>query len=132
MLHESLGLKPINVRLCGSIPRKELGNVVEDDNGDSLVSLRGAPSRLPDYLAASGHGPSYFATTNGSTLDLCDGLSGIVSQPNNRGTAMQSLNSRKRTDNGIVVTEDKPLGPVVLEPPKWAVPAKGETRLEVS
>lgn len=135
MLNESFRLQPINVRLCGSIPRKELGNIVEDDNdnGDChqrAVSLRGAPCPLPDCLT-SDRRPSYFATTNGSTLAVCDGMSGLVSQPNSRGTAMRSLVTSGEDAAAVLLMDHKPLSPV-LEPPKWAVPAKGETRLEVS
>ena len=134
MLLESLGLQPINVRLCGSIPRKDLG-IVEDDNNDNgdphkrVPSLRGAPWSLKDCVASDLR-PSYSATTNGSTLALCDGLPGIVSQPNSRGTAMRSFVPTSGDDE-VVITDYKPLSPV-LEPPRWAVPAKGETRLEVS
>ena len=66
----------INVRLCGAIPRGELG---------------GAPRR----------------STSESTHQLCDGLDGVLPQTNPFSTMK------------------------TLDIPEWAVPAKGETRLEV-
>ena len=133
MLSESFRLQPINVRLCGSIPRKDFTIVEDDDSSESsqrVDSLRGAPCSVPDCLT-SDRRPSYFATTNGSTPAVCDAA--VISQSLSRDTNMRSLvdDEDDVAKAAVLLMDHKPLS-VVLEPPVWAVPAKGETRLEVS
>ncbi|GKY92015.1 hypothetical protein MPSEU_000173100 [Mayamaea pseudoterrestris] len=118
MVNGSLGLKPINIRLCGSIPRHEL-NIVESDEGARWSLGR----RL-----SSVRGPSCFATTNGPTPTTSERLEPQFG--NDGETAMMVPSMKLSIDNGTIVTDDTAVGPVVLDPPKWAVPAKGETRLE--
>jgi len=109
--HNETSLQPmsVNVRLCGSIPRKDL-------------TQTGAPCSLKGCLTSSNALRPCFATTNGpnegSTLRksaICEALQGFLSHSN-------SLESMRAKQNAA-------LGPV-LEPPSWAVPAKGEARLE--
>jgi len=94
----------VDVRLCGSIPRS------------AMAGLRGAPCNPLSDLTSSDLNMS-LATTNGSSSDLTlkpsvyHGLAGLVAHNPSMVRIVQS---------------DLPL----YEPPSWAVPARGEARLE--
>lgn len=100
------------MRLCGSIPRSAMADQLS-------CGLRGAPCPLSD-LTSSDLNASQLAATNGPTSEFStlskssvyDGLSGIVAQNPSR------------------IPSDFPQQPPLYEPPSWAVPARGEARLE--
>jgi hypothetical protein len=95
-------LKPINVRLCGSIPRKDL--IIDDEQaGAPWCRARSSPFAM---------------VANGPTPTLGERELIVVDQQQPPATMTSCV-------------DFKPLCPV-LEPPAWAVPAQGETRLEVS
>lgn len=98
----------VDVGLCGSIPRSAMAD---------HLAVRGAPCPLSD-LTPSDLNASHLAGTNGSSTpsksSAFHGLSGIVAQ--------NSSMARIQSD----LAQQAPL----YEPPSWAVPAKGEARLE--
>ena len=109
----------VDVRLCGSIPRKD-------------IIQTGAPCSFEDYLTSRDSSSlsiaSAFAKThNGqsSTLHktmLYDALEGILTH-----------NKMKDTSSTVAAEQQQQRGPLcqLVEPPAWACAAKGETRLEV-
>lgn len=98
----------VDVRLCGSIPRSAMAD---------QLAVRGAPCPLSD-LTLSDLNASHLAGTNGSSTlskpSVYNGLSSIVAQ--------NSSMARIPCD----LSQQAPL----YEPPSWAVPARGEARLE--
>ena len=111
-----LSLSPVrvDVRLCGSIPRRDIT--------EQLVH-RGAPCPLGDLtssdLNASGaNSSSSERPTHLKAASAFDGLADLVSQ--------HPSMARIRCDSAA-----PPQQLPVFEPPSWAVPAQGEARLEV-
>jgi hypothetical protein len=94
-------LSHIDVRLCGSIPRKD------------LVFSNCEPCSLKDYVSAQQQQqtPSLFHKTNASTLHK---------------TALDALSGGHHYNQHL----SKPVLGLVAEPPSWACAARGETRLE--
>jgi len=118
----SLTLSPVrvDVRLCGSIPRSDM----VDRQGP-----RGAPCPLSDLSSSdlnasltSTNGPSSdkLSTLSKSSTDLCQGLARMVAHNP----------SMARIENGLYQSPPPQQVPI-YEPPTWAVPARGEARLEV-
>ena len=110
----------VDIRLCGNIPR------------DELKVRFGAPCSLA-LTSRPGISALGLAETNGCpTLPktVCDTAlsSGLILQ--------NTTNNNDGTNNnmvrGVLIEkhQQQALAPV-LEPPSWAVPARGETRLEV-
>jgi FHA domain len=99
----------VDVRLCGSIPRSAMAD---------QLAVRGAPCPLSD-LTSSDLNASHLAGTNGSSTlskpSAFHGLSGI-----------QAQNSSSMARIPCDLSQQAPL----YEPPSWAVPARGEARLE--
>ena len=110
----------VDIRLCGNIPRRDMD--------EHLLRPRGAPcslSALPSGAktlstnclavddALNEATPTH--RTIGNTIGVCDGLTSLLLQNKNKAMG---------------VLQDKPFVPL-FEPPSWAVPARGETRLEV-
>lgn len=101
----------VDVTLCGSIPRSAMAD---------RFGLRGAPCPLSD-LTSSDLNASLLAAANGSTSDcstlkpsVCHGLAGLVAQ-----------------NPSMARIQSDPIHQAPLyEPPSWAVPARGEARLE--
>lgn len=91
----------VDVRLCGSIPRS------------AMAGLRGAPCNPLSDLTSSDLNTT-LATTNGSSSE-CPTL-----KPSVYHGAPAAHNPSR------IVQSDLPL----YEPPSWAVPARGEARLE--
>lgn len=96
----------VNVRLCGSIPRGDF------KSGAGAPRSVGGLTSSSDTLNVREGCKSGVSTL--STTAVCDRISDLTAQ---------NYNMRS------VLTENQPLAPL-LEPPVWAVPAKGETRLE--
>jgi len=111
----------VDIRLCGNIPRNEM----KDRFG-------GAPLTLTALTSRTGISAHRLAETNGGpTLPktVCDS-----SFPSAPALILQnSTNNNDKMARGVLVENQQhhsqPLAPV-LEPPSWAVPARGETRLE--
>jgi FHA domain len=109
----ALPLSPVrvDVRLCGSIPRSDMPH---------QLGLRGAPCPLSDLTSSDLN----LAAANGSSSDAstllksssCDGPVG-------------KLVAQQRSMAGIPDDVSPPA--LIYEPPSWAVPARGEARLEV-
>jgi hypothetical protein len=121
----------VNVRLCGSVPRQEMSSL-------SLNSNQSAPPVMPisqdlnkrssgldlknngsseswDSLEGSTH--HTIEDTNCVAALLCSQLSSMQHHHEEEPQAMQPLQQRTSP---------------TFEPPTWAVPATGESRLEVS
>lgn len=101
----------VDVGLCGSIPRSAMAN---------QLGLRGAPCPLSD-LTSSDLNASRLAVANGSASECptlsksssYHSLSGIVAQNSSMARIQSDLSQQ-----------------ALYEPPSWAVPARGEARLE--
>ena len=160
----------VNVRLCGSIPRKDM---VVAKPGEGSCGSGGAPSHLrpvsreslTGLVFASTNGPaptltkiaataaatstnpppphqhqrmsnkSESANTNTTvTLSAATNANIVPSSPNHNNTAMARgiLTDRHQHQVFDLTSQQAGCGGgVVLEPPGWAVPASGESRLEV-
>lgn len=112
-LNDTINTMTVDIRLCGNIPRNE------------MKARFGAPCPTTASTSQAGHlSTACLAETNGSPthrkITLCDraALNGII---------IQNTDNMRR---GVLTEKQQPLAPV-LEPPSWAVPAMGETRLEV-
>ena len=104
----------VNVRLCGSVPRTEL---------ESLAISRSAPPRV---LASRTPNTNAYAHSsdllNSSLCSLKEEKSFVASQ------LCKQLLNKDDSQNRVV---NRPSFPE-FEAPTWAVPASGESRLEVS
>lgn len=107
--HDSPTSVRVNVSLCGSIPRKDMAMSLRHIHAP-LTSLSSSDLNAP-FL---GHESS---CKNGSNdnLPLYKGLLGLVAQ----NPSMARIHHEQ-------MQPSQPL----LEPPSWAVPARGEARLE--
>lgn len=118
--HDSTLSVRVDVRLCGGIPRKDMK--------DQLPSAENAGARCP-LTSPSVSKPAIrsLAVANGPTSTLrtiaCDERSGLGLHNSNM---MQFANEEQR-----LYSNNAPLAQL-MEPPSWAVPARGESRLEVS
>lgn len=102
----------VDVRLCGSIPRSAMVD---------QLGLRGAPCPLSDLTSSDLNADHSAKGANGSTSDcstlkpsVYHGLAGLVAQ----NPSMARIQSN--------LCQQAPL----YQPPTWAVPARGEARLE--
>lgn len=96
----------VDIRLCGNIPRHEMN------------ALFGAPYPATALTShADRLSTTCLAETNGPTP-------GPIRSEEVLATTNYSINMLHAVD------KQSPLAPV-LEPPSWAVPARGESRLEV-
>lgn len=93
----------VDVRLCGSIPRS------------AMSGLRGAPCNPLSDLTSSDLNTT-LATTNGSSSE-CSTL---------KPSVYHGVEAAHNPSMARLVQSDLPL----YEPPSWAVPARGEARLE--
>jgi hypothetical protein len=104
--HESSNSFPVSmsvdVRLCGSIPRQDMKSF----NSSASCSLQACVAPRVQFNLDSIKDAAVGNSSAQKTL-ICPQLPGLMEQ---------------------VIRV--PMGPIV-EPPSWAVPAKGETRLEV-
>jgi hypothetical protein len=113
----------VDVRLCGGIPRKDMKDhqlVKESGARCSLKVLASHSVTSLNIACLAANGPTSDCSTSGSThrtIGVCDATSGLV---HNNISLLQS------TENMFT-----PLSPL-MEAPSWAVPARGESRLEVS
>lgn len=148
----------VNVRLCGSIPRKDLltaASAMAASSSTSSSRMGGAPCLLAACLTSRG----VFASANGSTDDpptlahlskTAPNLLLLPTTTNSRcadvptqydhnannssvmGGGSEVLlhqHSQQPLPHTVSHEPQQPLG-LVLEPPTWAVPARGESRLE--
>lgn len=126
----------VDVRLCGGIPRKDMKDQLPliKDNG-ARCSLSALTSRSEGSLniscLAAANGPTSDCSTH-RTIAVCDALSGLVMHNkknipsitnNNNNNMLQTIESN--------IQKSTPLAPL-MDVPSWAVPARGESRLEVS
>lgn len=112
-LNDTLNTMTVDIRLCGNIPRNE------------MKAHFGAPYPTTASTSQSGYlSTACLAETNGPTLRKLNHCSDEV---------LDGLTIQKTINMLNVLSSEKqlPLTPV-LEPPSWAVPARVETRLEVS
>jgi hypothetical protein len=104
----------VDIRLCGSIPREDM---------KAGGSSSGAPCSLQACLTSRYNvlDASCFATANGPADINSTALKSTCNEVFNSNNHMRGLNS----------TNFQSLG-AAIEPPAWAVAAKGVARLEVS
>ena len=114
----------VDIRLCGNIPRNE---IKERFGAPFPMAVRSLTSRS-GISAALG-----LAETNGSSTlpkTICD--EGFV---NENLSILQNTTNSEKMILGVLIekqcAQQPPCTQPLLEPPSWAVPARGETRLEV-
>jgi hypothetical protein len=121
----------VDVRLCGGIPRKDMKVQLIKDNG-ARCSLSALTSRSETSLniscLAAANGPTSDCSTH-RTIAVCDALSGH-GMHNIKNTSM-TTNTNNMLQTIENLQKSTPLAPL-MEVPSWAVPARGESRLEVS
>lgn len=106
----------VDVRLCGSIPRQDI-----EKGGSARITtscLTSQANRLnTPYLAAT-NGCQNDSSTH-RTIGACNSLESLILHSAPKSTMRDIL-------------QEKQLHPLaqVFDPPAWAVPARGETRLE--
>ena len=116
-----------DVRLCGSIPREEmdavsltkcapLGSRTSSDLGSSTHSTESNGSS--DAWVTRDSSTHHTIEDTNSVAVLCSQLSIMQRVETQNAQALQSQCQRRYTPT--------------FEPPSWAVPARGEARLEVS
>ena len=114
----------VDVRLCGSIPRPALSEKQHVPNTlQSLPMFPSAPSKQGNSSMFCVDGNK---DENDAATKLCSDLGNIRRQQQNQTTQPQH-NFYPGTS-----TSSCSLRPTTVEAPSWAVPAKGEARLEVS
>lgn len=114
----------VDIRLCGNIPRNEI-----KERFGAPCSLTALPSLTSRHEISTG---LCLAETNGSpTLPktICDAALDTA-----KLSILHNSTNNENMTRGVLV--EKQYAPQqshaqVLEPPTWAVPARGETRLEV-
>ena len=107
----------VDIRLCGNIPRRDMEEHILGSQGApcSLSALPSGANTLSTKCLAVDNALNDAAPTH-RTIGVCDGLTSLLLQ--NKTKAMG------------VLQDKQPFVPL-FEPPSWAVPARGETRLEV-
>lgn len=101
----------VDIRLCGNIPRDEM----KERFGAPRLALLSRPTSLNTGLLAETNGSSTLTKTR-----VCDDeLAGLIIQSSNK--MQQCLENRGPSSQNAVD----------LLVPSWAVPARGESRLEV-
>lgn len=119
----SIGKMTVNVSLCGAIPRGASSaheNITTND-----FNKQGAPSP-----PASTHSPSLKTCDRSKTAPF---LSGDKLKPSQLAISVShSEDSQDSTMTRLANNRQHFNTLPVVEPPRWAVPAKGEARLEVS
>lgn len=112
----------VDVRLCGSIPRLALSEKQHVPNAlQSLPMFPSAPSKQGNSSMFCVDGNK---DENDAATKLCSDLGNIRRQQQNQTTQPQH-NFYPGTS-----TSSCSLRPTTVEAPSWAVPAKGEARLE--
>jgi len=117
--HDFSSVQPmsVDIRLCGNIPRKELQDHFTLPGAPCILSALTSQAATLSTSCLAGANVSDNRYPTHHTTTLCDDLRGFVAHnKSNMRSALQ---------------ETQPLSPL-FEPPSWAVPARGETRLEVS
>ena len=111
--HESsVQTMTVDIRLCGNIPRRDMKQHFSGAQRSllALASQRGAPMTTDcstENNASDNDGSSH------RTISLCDNISKVLQNQSN------------------FRAQETPSTVPIIEPPSWAVPARGETRLEV-
>lgn len=146
----AIGKMTVNVSLCGAIPRSNMASSPSKPFTDTARPQPFRREKLSD-LTSSDLNQSPMHPSKYSFLAVNSGSNGRV---------ICEENDRSRTDSRPVVNSDRPLSlllskslsqsqdsidtitddmprlsntprpPPVVDPPRWAVPAKGEARLE--
>lgn len=105
----------VDIRLCGNIPRSDMkGQLLSQGAPCSLAALRGEAKTLSTSRLAVTNAPDDAHSTH-RTIEVCESLPALL------------LHNKSEMRGPL--QEKQPLAPL-FEPPSWAVPARGETRLE--
>lgn len=120
----------VNVRLCGSVPRQEMSSL-------SLNSDQSAPPVMRTSNDLNKHSPSSDLKNNGSSesWDSLEGSTHHTIEDTNCVAALlcsQLLNMQHHEEQPQAMQPLQRRISPTFEPPTWAVPATGESRLEVS
>ena len=116
-LHDSSSQSmSVDIRLCGNIPRSDMKEQLLSQGAPcSLAALRGEAKTVSTSCLAVTNAPDDAHSTH-RTIGVCDSLPALL--------------LHNKSDMRGPLQEKQPLTPL-FEPPSWAVPARGETRLEV-
>jgi hypothetical protein len=118
----------VDVRLCGGIPRKDMKDQLFIKDNGARCSLSALTSQSDPSLNIS-----CLAAANGPTSD-CSTLRTIavsLSMHNNKNITTATNNNNMLQTIESNLQKSTPLAPL-MDVPSWAVPARGESRLEVS
>jgi hypothetical protein len=124
----------VDVRLCGGIPRKDMKDqlFIKDNGARCSLSALTSPSETSLNISclAAANGPTSDCSTH-RTIAVCDALSGLVMHNNQNITTITNNNNNMLQTIENNLQKSTPLAPL-MDVPSWAVPARGESRLEVS
>ena len=110
----AFGTVKVNVRLCGAVPRREL---------ESLSLTNGLPANVLSSRTLNTH--SYLTEKNRETTNLIQPKKSCIASE--LGSFLSNMDDSPWHRSGHC----RP-GSSDFEAPAWAVPAPGESRLEVS
>lgn len=121
----------VNVRLCGSIPRLALSQQQES------VYVPPSLQSLPMFPSSSNVGNTSLFRLKGNNKDVNDAASKLCSNLINLSRQQQQepskANQAAQPQHNFypgTSTSSRPIRPTTYEAPSWAVPARGESRLE--
>ena len=133
----SIGKMTVNVSLCGAIPRSDLPPSPAPTQSDTASAHALRENITTSHLnkqgalkPASTHSLSLKPSDRSKTPALIlngDNLPSLLSK-----TVSQSEDSEDTAPIMPRLSASRPQIIPFIEPPRWAVPAKGEARLEVS
>lgn len=133
----SIGKMTVNVSLCGAIPRSDMAaspSITESDRARAHPSLENITTFDLNKQGAQKPDP-----THSLSLKTCDRstipafvLSGDRPISLLSKAVSQSEDSEDSNLTRIDASSMRHQTIPIIEPPRWAVPAKGEARLEVS
>jgi len=118
----------VNVRLCGSVPRQEMSSL-------SLNGDQSAPSVMRTSNDLNKHSPSSDLKNNGSS-ESWDSLEGSTHHTIEDTNCVAALLCSQLSNMQHHEEQPQAMQPLqrritpTFEPPTWAVPATGESRLE--
>ena len=117
----------VNVRLCGSIPRPEMELMKQRQLQQQLIHEQNRPSNEihSQYMSST-------ASLNASHVhDSLSLLSTALHQQCTEDEDTRLGLGHTSATSSATATTIAPRKPPTFEAPSWAVPARGETRLEV-
>lgn len=144
-----IGKMTVNVSLCGAIPRSDMpSSLAPSFSSDASRGAQPLREKLSSLTSSALNAVSKYSClavvgcSNGQLIcegddrSTRDSLSVVTSDRPLSSLLSMTVSQSEDSDDTIMLSSDSSqarLQPLTMvEPPRWAVPAKGESRLEVS